>query len=286
VVLTVVLVGAGYVGFRALTGKLPHHLPITLLTQECVVNGEVDGEPHTVDLSTEQMANAATIAAVGISRKVPPRGIVVALAAAQQESKLINVSGGDRDSVGLFQQRPSQGWGTPQQIADPRYAAGRFYTALLKVKGWQNLRVADAAQKVQRSFNGELYQRWAPSAQVMTDAFVGTTGGALACTITQEPSTRGTNATAALAQSLTLDWGKVVTSSDARVAGLAVDVAAEATGWQYAHWLVAHAADSSIKSVTFGNRVWTAKSGSWSTQSVDPATAAGTTRVVAEVYPG
>jgi hypothetical protein len=226
VVLAVVLAGAGYLGFRALTGKFPQHLP------------------------------------------------------------LYNLEGGDRDSVGLFQQRPSQGWGTAQQIADPRYAAGKFYTALLKVKNWQNLRVADAAQKVQRSFNGELYQQWAPSAQLMADAFAGTSAGALACTITDEPSTRGPNATAALAQSLKLDWPKVETTSDSRVAGIAVDVAATETGWQYAHWLVAHAADSSVKSVTFGNRIWTAKRGEWSVQSVDPATAGAATRVVAEVYPG
>jgi hypothetical protein len=283
VVLAVVLAGAGYLGFRALTEKLPDHLP-DLLAQSCVVTGELDGGPRQVDLSTEQMANAATIAAVGISRKVPPRAIVVALAAAQQESKLRNLSGGDRDSVGLFQQRPSQGWGTPEQIADPRYAAGKFYTALLKVKNWQNLPVSQAAQKVQRSFNGELYQQWADSSQVMTDALVGATSAALACTVTDEPTSRGPDASAALVTSLKLDWPTVRTASDSRVIGVAVEVSAEAAGWQYAHWLVAHAANTSVKSVTFGNLTWSAKRGEWATRSVDPAAEGSQTQVVAEVY--
>ena len=114
-----------------------------------------------VTLVPARMANAATIAAVGLIRGVPRRALVVALATALQESKLDNLTGGDRDSVGLFQQRPSQGWGTVEQIADPRYAANAFYTALLKVHGWQNMRVTDAAQAVQRSAYPEAYQQWA-----------------------------------------------------------------------------------------------------------------------------
>jgi len=281
-VVLAVLVGGGYLAVRAIGRHLPARLPITLQSQICVVDGEYEGQPKVVDLDPEQMANAATIAAVGITRKVPPRAIVVALAAAQQESKLYNLPEGDRDSVGLFQQRPSQGWGTAEQISDPRYAAGRFFTALLKVKNWQSLRIADAAQKVQRSFNGELYQQWAPSAQVMADAFTGTNGRALACTITDQPERRGAAATTALGESLALDWGKVSTSDNAT--GLAVIVTGDQAGWQYAHWLVAHAAGQSVKSVTFGNQTWTAKQGSWSTRSADPAVAGGAQQVVAEVY--
>lgn len=281
---TVLVVGGVYLGVTALTRGISGHLPINLAAEECVVSGEYEGEPETVALSPEQTANAATIAAVGITRKLPPRAIVVALAAAQQESKLENLSGGDRDSIGLFQQRPSQGWGTAAQIADPRYASGRFYTALLKVKGWQNLRIADAAQRVQRSFNGDLYQRWAASSQALADAFVGTSGASLACTITQDPSERGAVAAASLAKSLELDWGAVNTVSDSGIVGLTVDVSGDQAGWQYAHWLVAHAAERGVKSVTFGNRTWTAKGGSWSAPSVDPAVAGEVRQVVAQVY--
>ncbi|HWB35258.1 MAG TPA: hypothetical protein VHA75_04450 [Rugosimonospora sp.] len=299
-VLTLFTVGGVIFGIRELGRHLPSHVPNPLVAEECTATGSYEGTPEQVSLSPEQMANAATIAAVGITRKVPPRAIVVALAAAQQESKLFNLEGGDRDSVGLFQQRPSQGWGTREQILDPRYAAGQFYKALLKVKGWQDMRIADAAQKVQRSADGERYQRWAPSAQAMADAFVGTNSAALSCTITEDPSQRGPDAATALVSSLTLDWGKLdsltrldsgtggpaepSTAADGAPSGLVVSVAGTQAGWQYAHWLVAHAAAQSVKSVTFGNHVWTAKSGTWTTVTVDPTVAGAATRVVAEVY--
>jgi hypothetical protein len=110
--------------------------------------------------SSEQMANAAVIVAVGAELRVPPRGWVIALATAMQESTLRNLPGGDRDSVGLFQQRPSQGWGTPAQLQDPRYAAGRFYQSLLAVDGWQAMALTDAAQAVQRSAFPDAYAKW------------------------------------------------------------------------------------------------------------------------------
>jgi len=99
----------------------------------------------------DQMANAATIVAVGTQLNVPTQGQVVAIAAALQESGLDNLDHGDRDSLGLFQQRPSQGWGTPTQIMNPTYAATQFYRHLLAVPGWQQMSVNDAAQTVQRS---------------------------------------------------------------------------------------------------------------------------------------
>ena len=101
--------------------------------------------------SSEQVGNAAAIVAAGTRLGVPPRGWVIALATAMQESNLHNLPGGDRDSVGLFQQRPSQGWGTPDQLHDPVYAATTFYQALLRIPNWQNMALIDAAQAVQRS---------------------------------------------------------------------------------------------------------------------------------------
>jgi cell wall-associated NlpC family hydrolase len=98
-----------------------------------------------------QTANAALIVTIGTRLGVPPWGQVIALATAIQESGLRNLPYGDRDSLGLFQQRPSQGWGTPAQILDPTYATTRFYQALLAVPGWQSLPLAVAANSVQRS---------------------------------------------------------------------------------------------------------------------------------------
>jgi hypothetical protein len=216
--------------------------------------------------------------------------VVIALATAAQESKWRNLSGGDRDSIGLFQQRPSQGWGTPTQIADPRYAAGRFYTALLKVKGWQKMALGTAAQRVQRSADadGSAYARWEEDATVLTSALMGDTGSAVACTITDQPTLRGTAAVQALAHDVSLDWGRVKTTNTSGPIGVQLTVSSPRSGWQYAHWLVAHAADQNIKSVSFGNRTWTAKKGEW-TGAPSAGTGANSmasvgAQVIAEVY--
>ena len=203
---------------------------------------------------------------------------MVALATALQESELKNLAGGDRDSVGLFQQRPSQGWGTAEQILDPRYAASTFYNQLVKVRGWEDMRVTDAAQRVQRSAFPEAYEKWADEAHVLGDALVGTRircghlhpGG--------EPTLRGAAATEALGAGLRADWGDVGTVSDGGVVLLADEAR---TGWQYAHWLVAHSTGHSVYRVRFGDQVWTADSGDWSRIATDIA---GANRVVAEVF--
>jgi hypothetical protein len=104
-----------------------------------------------LDLPAEQVPNAQTIVATGISLDVPKKGQIIALATAMQESRLRNLNYGDRDSLGLFQQRPSQGWGTAEQIRDPTYASEQFYKHLLKVNGWQQMTVTQAAQAVQQS---------------------------------------------------------------------------------------------------------------------------------------
>ncbi|MFV2102114.1 C40 family peptidase [Micromonospora sp. LOL_024] len=146
-----------------------------------------DGQPllPTLDMSPpaagaggwdrEQTGNAAAIVAVGERLMVPPRGWVIALATAMQESTLRNLPGGDRDSVGLFQQRPSQGWGTPAQLQDPGYAAGKFYQALLAIDGWQAMALTDAAQAVQRSAYPGAYAKWEDDAIALVRVLAGGT---------------------------------------------------------------------------------------------------------------
>jgi hypothetical protein len=124
----------------------------------------------SVTLGADQWANARTIAQVGYDRGLPERAVVIALATAMQESTLHNLDHGDRDSLGLFQQRPSQGWGTPAQVQDPVYAAGRFYDSLVEVPGWDTMRLTDAAQTVQRSAFPELYQQHEPLAVALVAA--------------------------------------------------------------------------------------------------------------------
>ena len=112
---------------------------------------------RTAALDPEQTHNAAVIAAVAQRRGLPPRAVTIALATAIQESKLRNITYGDRDSVGLFQQRPSQGWGNREQILDPAYAANRFYDALVRIEGYEDMRITEIAQRVQRSAYPEAY---------------------------------------------------------------------------------------------------------------------------------
>ncbi|MFF3501153.1 C40 family peptidase [Streptomyces sp. NPDC003247] len=123
-----------------------------------------------LDLPGEQIPNAQTIVATGISLDVPSRGQIVALATALQESRMRNLNYGDRDSLGLFQQRPSQGWGTSDQIRDPVYASERFYEALLKVNGWQQMTITQAAQAVQKSGYPDAYAQWEALATALQKA--------------------------------------------------------------------------------------------------------------------
>ncbi|MGW5818681.1 C40 family peptidase [Streptomyces noursei] len=120
-----------------------------------------------LDAPKEQIPNAKTILATGVAMKVPARGQIVALATALQESGLRNLNYGDRDSLGLFQQRPSQGWGTAQQVRDPVHASTKFYEGLLKVSGWQSMTVAQAAQAVQASGFPDSYAKWEPLATAL-----------------------------------------------------------------------------------------------------------------------
>ncbi|MGW8558004.1 C40 family peptidase [Streptomyces tubercidicus] len=118
----------------------------------------------------EQVPNAKTIQATGVAMNIPARGQVVALATALQESGLRNLTYGDRDSLGLFQQRPRQGWGTANEILDPVHASTQFYEGLQKVSGWQSLSIAQAAQAVQRSGFPEAYAKWEPLATALQKA--------------------------------------------------------------------------------------------------------------------
>lgn len=116
-----------------------------------------------------QRANARTIIEVAEEMDLPPRAAVIALATALQESFLRNINYGDRDSRGLFQQRPSMGWGTVSQVTDPQYSARTFYRALKRVDGWQHLPTTVAAQRVQISGFPSAYARWERAAAQLVD---------------------------------------------------------------------------------------------------------------------
>ena len=217
-------------------------------------------DDNRVELDAEQTANAATVAAVGLRQGIPEQGVVVALATAWQESGLRNIDYGDRDSLGLFQQRPSQGWGDEEQIMDPRYAAEQFYLHLERVDNWQDMRVTDAAQAVQRSAFPEEYQQWAPAAEVMARVFGGTVGAALRCTGTDAADLTGSPDE--LSTALLNDWGEW-TELHIADGALLVPTNDDADGWRYAHWLVAHARTQAVAAVTFAEHTWTPDTGQW-----------------------
>jgi hypothetical protein len=139
----------------------------------------------SMPVTAEQVQNAETIAAVGRDRGLPERAIVIALATAQQESRLRNLDYGDRDSLGLFQQRPSSGWGSDAQVQDPVYAAGKFYDHLVTVPGWQTGRLTDVAQAVQRSAFPGAYAQWEGMAQKLAAAQVSPLPKQISCVPTQ-----------------------------------------------------------------------------------------------------
>ncbi|MEU6148044.1 C40 family peptidase [Streptomyces sp. NPDC047081] len=149
----------------------------TVVTQVTKILNGADVKTVRVEglsLPEEQIPNARTIVATGISLHVPKKGQIIALATAMQESRLRNLNSGDRDSLGLFQQRPSQGWGTAAEIRDPVYASEQFYKALLKVDGWQQLTVTQAAQAVQRSGYPGAYADWEELATALQTAIAAT----------------------------------------------------------------------------------------------------------------
>ncbi|PIE21540.1 MAG: hypothetical protein CSA64_01375 [Arachnia propionica] len=135
-----------------------------------------------VSLTPEQAGNAAIIVASSFERGLPERAAIIALATAWQESGLRNLDYGDRDSLGLFQQRPSQGWGTPEQIQDPWYSSAKFYEALVKVSDWQTGDITETAQAVQRSAYPDAYRKHEANARALAGALRGTKPGSFGCT--------------------------------------------------------------------------------------------------------
>lgn len=149
---------------------------------KCRIGGGIHGAG--VNLDATQAGNAAVINQVALDDGLEPvdRAAVIALAAALQESGLENLDHGDRDSLGLFQQRPSQGWGTPAQIMNPAYAANRFYVRLQRVRGWWSLPVWQAAQAVQDSAFPTAYQQWQNPAESIQQFLAGHPN---ACSVTK-----------------------------------------------------------------------------------------------------
>ena len=224
----------------------------TLITERCTAVGS-GGD----DLATDQAANAALISAIAVQRGLPARAASIALATSMQESKLRNIGHGDQagpDSRGLFQQRPSQGWGTEQEVMDPYHATNAFYDALETIPGYESLPITAAAQQVQRSAYPGAYAQHEGMARAFASALTGHTPQGLDCSL-RTPDTAGDPAQ--LQQRLAAAFGAI----PATAAGRTVMVEAQDTrAWAVAQWAVANAKALSITEVRVAGQTWTRSS--------------------------
>jgi len=246
VALVVLLIGAGVLIWVATRGPSG---PPTAAGKPCRV--------RDFGLDLEQARNATTIAAVGKRLGMADHAVSIALATAYLESGLHNIDYGDRDSLGLFQQRPSQGWGTPAQIMTPHYAAANFYRHLAKVPGWEVIPVTEAAQKVQRSALPDGYAQFEPAARAIAEALTGEVPAGFTCRVSFPAGAPAVG----LQQAMTTELG---------LSSLSVPLAG-AKGWTVSSWLLGHARDFKIANVSFAGQKWSASTGAW---APDPTAAA------------
>lgn len=242
------LVAAGILVATGLRDREP------LRSEYCVA--EVGDVRAQVDL--EQARWASLMAAIAQERGMSPRATTIAIATAFQESKIHNIDYGDRDSIGLFQQRPSQGWGSVEQIMDPHYSIGKFYSGLAKVKGYQSMKITEAAQKVQRSAFPGAYAQHEAEARALASALRGYSPAAFTCQI----NPKGNSSTQVVVEDVQDAFGEIKSGQDRDNArfplkGKPADV--KARGWAIAHYLVGNASHLGITTVRFETKQWNAE---------------------------
>ena len=261
--MVVVLLLGGVVGVVAV---LNSQSPPRTQTEVCFAGEGAD----QVALSPAQASNAALISAVTIRRGLPARAATIGLATAMQESRLINIDYGDRDSVGLFQQRPSQGWGSVEQIMDPVYATGKFFDHLVKVDGYEDMPITEAAQAVQRSGFPDAYAQHEPRARAFASALTGYSEASLRCDLHEAEA--GSADPEAVTARIERDFGevttKVATPADEPTT-VTVDAStlgddADRMAWALAQWAVATAGELGTTKVEVADQQWDRASGEWS----------------------
>ncbi|GHH73715.1 hypothetical protein [Promicromonospora soli] len=256
------------VGLNRLTGAGP-------VTERCTA--VLDGSDWY--LSPAQADNAALVAGTSLARGLPARAATIGLATALQESKLINIEHGDRDSVGLFQQRPSQGWGTVDEILDPVYSTNAFYDVLVKVEGYEDMAVTDAAQTVQRSAYPDAYARHEMRSRAWASALTGNSPESLSCELAPVADADQLAPDAArdvVVGRLGRDLGLAPATGaadpnrqDPASATVTVDAAPltpddpERGAWAAGQWAVATAKATQAIEVHVGGRVWLRDEAAW-----------------------
>jgi hypothetical protein len=252
-ILVLICGGLAYAGYR-----IYQRVSVALIVPGCQVGTGASALP----IDQDQAPIAATIAGVAARMGLPLRALEVGYATALQESKLTNPTYGDRDSVGVFQQRPSEGWGTAAELEDPEYASTAFFSALVKVPNYLGLPIDEAAQDVQHSADGSAYAQWDDTAEFLATSYV-TTPHAVACWYTPAANTKANPASAATG--LVDVFGPTGAASDGAVlqsvssgrSGLDVQVRQE-NGWAVANWLMANASTYGLTKVSYDGWEWSA----------------------------
>lgn len=208
-------------------------------------------QDRDVVLDLDQAHYTSIVVGLSVRRGLAPRAGSIAMATVYQETGIRNLDYGDRDSVGLFQQRPSQGWGTEKQLMDPYYATTKFYNALVRVDGWETRDITKVAQAVQVSAYPDAYRDHEPDARVLASALTGQTERSLTCLVHGDEDGDADG----LAESLEETF-----RSDAEVQGTVVTMTAKTQrlAWAYAQHAVANAGRHGVVSVAVDDRTWTA----------------------------
>ena len=271
----VILVVAALIAAWMLLPRLftPHETARTAEEAYCAAAAS-DGARRT--LAPDQAQNAALIANIAVTRGLPDHAATVAIATAMQESRLMNLDYGDLDSLGLFQQRPSQGWGTAEQVSDMTYATNIFYDHLLQVPDWETIPIEDAAQEVQRSGYPDLYATWDAMAHAWAAGLTGEFGATISCALEPATSSDADGLIAALpvaypnvaATTSAAATGNGDNSSDGTTITVALPDGLSADDhnrlcWQVTGWLVTHARQYGIDALHANGMEWNRKDGVW-----------------------
>lgn len=237
-----------------------------LLSDRCTAT--VGDQTHR--LAPDQARNAALITAVAEQRGMPARAASIGIATAIQESKLRNIDYGDRDSIGLFQQRPSQGWGTIEQIMDPIYSTNAFYDALEKIDGYESMVITEVAQKVQRSAFPDAYGFHEPQARAFASGLSGHSPGAIDCRLkklTMDAEAAGANGFTPRAEAvrgaLATEFGTNAVTVGAEPTEVIVTATDARRAWGVASWAVASADDLAVVFVEVDGQRWQRGESGW-----------------------